>query len=136
MSQHTTFSKPGCVIFVKLWQFDPADRHQVRLDMYSTLEQAGGGNQMVHLYQDPREDVCFFAVEPSMRVDILGPGGIEIFVLDGTLIDHNDPYLILGRGSWLRLPVGSKFRAVSGADGGAKFWAKTGHLVYAAGPKL
>ena len=25
-SSHTPGSEPGCIIFVKLWQFDPADR--------------------------------------------------------------------------------------------------------------
>src|ERR1700731_2973833 len=31
-SSHTPGSKPGCTIFVKLWQFDPSDRTPVRID--------------------------------------------------------------------------------------------------------
>src|SRR5512139_2974358 len=31
-SAHTPGSEAGCTIFVKLWQFDPADRESVRLD--------------------------------------------------------------------------------------------------------
>src|SRR5512146_2892456 len=31
-SRHTPGSDAGCTIFVKLWQFDPADRRPVRLD--------------------------------------------------------------------------------------------------------
>src|SRR5437868_1743723 len=31
-SHHTPGSKPGCTMFVKLWQFDAADRKHVRLD--------------------------------------------------------------------------------------------------------
>src|SRR5436190_22575554 len=31
-SHHTPGSKPGCTMFVKLWQFDAADRNHVRLD--------------------------------------------------------------------------------------------------------
>src|SRR5882672_7264208 len=31
-SHHTPGSEPGCILFVKLWQFDPADRTQVRID--------------------------------------------------------------------------------------------------------
>ena len=31
-SSHTPGSKPGCTMFVKLWQFDLADRTHVRLD--------------------------------------------------------------------------------------------------------
>src|SRR5258708_7872527 len=30
-SSHTPRSAPGCTIFVKLWQFDPADRTAVRI---------------------------------------------------------------------------------------------------------
>ena len=32
-SSHTPGSKPGCVLFVKLWQFDPDDRTHIRIDM-------------------------------------------------------------------------------------------------------
>src|SRR5215475_7204554 len=31
-SRHTPSSAPGCVLFVKLWQFDPSDRTPVRFD--------------------------------------------------------------------------------------------------------
>src|SRR5271166_3471905 len=31
-SRHTPGSAPGCTIFVRLWQFDPNDRTQVRVD--------------------------------------------------------------------------------------------------------
>jgi len=31
-SSHTPGSEPGCTIFVKLWQFDPDDRTQLRID--------------------------------------------------------------------------------------------------------
>src|ERR687887_1848093 len=31
-SRHTPGSESGCIIFVKLWQFDPADRTPVRID--------------------------------------------------------------------------------------------------------
>ena len=30
-SRHTPGAEPGCVIFVKLWQFDPDDRTHVRI---------------------------------------------------------------------------------------------------------
>src|SRR5580704_1914859 len=31
-SRHTPGSEPGCILFVKLWQFDPDDRTPVRID--------------------------------------------------------------------------------------------------------
>src|SRR5262249_8051289 len=31
-SRHTPSSATGCILFVKLWQFDPADRTEVKLN--------------------------------------------------------------------------------------------------------
>ena len=44
-SSHTPGSEPGCVIFVKLWQFDPSDRTAVQLrpsDIESTMRRVAG----------------------------------------------------------------------------------------------
>src|SRR5258706_11164735 len=59
-SSHTPGSQPGCTIFVKLWQFDPDDRTQLRLDTASMTyvsdpERAGG--ELIPLFQDERSNV-------------------------------------------------------------------------------
>jgi hypothetical protein len=57
-SSHTPGSKPGCTIFVKLWQFDPDDRTPVRIDT-SGLAFAPApdipGVEFALLYEDGRE---------------------------------------------------------------------------------
>jgi len=47
-SQHTPSSKPGCIIFVKLWQFDLDDRTHV-----NTMMDSPGST----LFEDTRESV-------------------------------------------------------------------------------
>ena len=43
-SRHTPGSEPGCTIFVKLWQFDPDDRTQLRIDTLALAFGAGTGS--------------------------------------------------------------------------------------------
>src|SRR6516164_1084854 len=59
-SHHTPGSAPGCVLFVKLWQFDPGDRKAVRLDTdRMAFRPASGrpGVEVMPLFADGREEV-------------------------------------------------------------------------------
>ena len=59
-SSHTPGSKPGCTMFVKLWQFDLADRTQVRLDtnqMALLNVKERDGVKLMPLFKDAHEDV-------------------------------------------------------------------------------
>jgi len=59
-SHHTPGSAQGCVLFVKLWQFDPADRMQVRLNTGTMPYQPATdrpGVEVIPLFSDSREDV-------------------------------------------------------------------------------
>jgi anti-sigma factor ChrR (cupin superfamily) len=59
-SSHTPGSKPGCTMFVKLWQFDPADRTHVRLDtnqMAPLDAKERDGVKLMPLFKDAHEDV-------------------------------------------------------------------------------
>src|SRR5690242_4325689 len=56
-SSHTPGSATGCTIFVKLWQFDPADRTQIRLDttkMAYTPAPGRDGVAVMPLFEDAR----------------------------------------------------------------------------------
>jgi len=59
-SQHTPGSKPGCVILVKLWQFDLQDRTQLKVDM-NTVDLTDDANRsgvtINTLFSDDRETV-------------------------------------------------------------------------------
>jgi len=133
-SSHTPGSESGCVIFVKLWQFDPADRTHVRTHMnkigsISTPDR--GGVSMTPLFEDARETVLIERWEPGATVTIDAPDGAECLVLEGDCKEGNHQLSVQ---SWLRLPIGGKARLVAGT-GGTTVWIKKGHLRYIQAPK-
>jgi anti-sigma factor ChrR (cupin superfamily) len=126
-SSHTPASKDGCVIFVKLWQFDPADRTHVIVDTNKAAavpHRDRPGVSVLPLFADEHEDVRVEQWEPDVEVTMDVGGGAELLVLDGSL-RHGDE--VFGRDGWLRLPVGARLHAVAGAQG-ARVFVKTGHL--------
>lgn len=126
-SSHTPGSKPGCMIFVKLWQFDLADREQVRIDMNnadSFTDPDRPGVIITPLHDDDREHVSMEQWQPGALVKLDIPDGAEVLVLDGDFEDSGD---VLGKHSWLRIPMGGQLNAKAGLHG-AKVWIKTGHL--------
>ena len=77
-SRHTPGSTPGCVIFVKLWQFDPGDRTHVRLDTttIAALPDPGrSGVAVTPLYRDAREDVRIETWAARRSGQFGSPGG-------------------------------------------------------------
>ncbi len=133
-SKHTPGSEPGCVIMVKLWQFDPKDRTHIRIDMnkIGAVPQEGRpGVSVSPLYKDEREDVRLEIWQPGADVTVEADGGAELFVLDGTFEEGGDT---LAKNSWLRVPVGGKAVAKAGPDG-ARVWIKTGGLRFVEPPK-
>ena len=129
-SRHTPGSELGCTIFVKLWQFDPTDRTQLRVRMEDTLGRAENGVARGLLHRDAREVVSYLIAEPDAEVKVDTAGGAEVLVLEGALTHGAE---VLGKGAWLRLPDGAPTTLIAGAEG-AKIWTKTGHLRFAAAP--
>ena len=125
---HTPGASEGCTIFVKLWQFDPDDRTQFRVEMANDL--SGGAVQIQTLHQDARETVRFVMLEPGATLDETPQGGAEILMITGSAIEGGDS---LGKGAWLRLPEGAPLTLTAATDG-AKLWIKTGHLPFASAP--
>ena len=134
-SRHTPGSEPGCVILVKLWQFDPDDRLTVRLDTNagsSTAVEGRAGMTRVSLFDAPDEHVAieqWVAGSPWTEANL---GGLEIFVLEGDLRWGSE---LLERWSWLRLPPGTALEAGVG-PAGARVWIKRGHLLAPRGVSL
>jgi ChrR Cupin-like domain len=92
-SHHTPRSVAGCVIFVKLWQFDPDDRTQVRLDTTATpFTPAPGrpGVELIPLFRDGREDVRIERWAPNRTMLLDAPGGAELLVREGSFADDED----------------------------------------------
>lgn len=129
-SAHTPGSAPGCVIFVKLWQFDMDDRTQFRKTMADELGEATQGIATAELHRDAREVVTYHHLAPGAVLSKSAEGGLEMLVIDGAISEGGDDLVI---NSWLRLPTGSNLVATAGADG-AKVWIKTGHLPFAQAP--
>ncbi len=126
-SSHKPGADKGCVIFVKLWQFDPDDRTQVKIDCNKIARITDAnrpGVSITPLFQDDRETVQIETWQPGIEVVTDMPGGAELLVLEGCFTENGDA---LRPQSWLRLPVGSQLRAIAGPQG-AKLWIKTGHL--------
>ncbi|MFC4215086.1 cupin domain-containing protein [Pseudophaeobacter arcticus] len=129
-TSHTPGSKAGCTIFVKLWQFDMADRTQFCKKMTQDAAPGKDGIATLELHRDARERVTYHQISAETSFEVTDPGGIELLVLDGSLREAGDQ---LETGAWLRLPEGQPLRALSGHKG-AKVWVKTGHLRFAKPP--
>ena len=128
-SSHTPGSEPGCVIFVKLWQFDLTDRTHVRADMNKIgqiKDATRNGVSASTLFEDQRESVRLENWDANREISIDNTGGLEAFVLGGSFTEAGDT---LVKHSWLRIPEGSSFTATAGPNG-ASVWIKTGHLRY------
>ncbi len=126
-SRHTPRSAPGCTIFVKLWQFDSADRAYLRTDtaqMRFLPAPGRPGVDILPLYQDARETVRLERWRAGADISLQDPGGIELLVLDGAFSDGGERFEAQ---SWLRLPAGSALTARAGVEG-CRVWVKSGHL--------
>lgn len=126
-SSHTPGSDEGCMIFVKLWQFDKSDRTEVKVNydqLVSTKDADRPGVSVTPLHKDQYEEVRMEEWDADTSVVVEDEGGIEILVIDGSFEESGDQ---LKKLSWLRVPVGSTVKAKAGSQG-ARVWIKTGHL--------
>lgn len=127
-SKHQPGSEKGCVIFVKLWQFQPDDRAPVNLQtniMENTPHANFKGVSVTPLFKDIHEEVSLLHIKANAEFSLKVNGGGELLVLEGSLTEQAD---ILYKHSWLRSPVDSEINIKAGNDG-ATIWIKTGHLV-------
>ena len=123
---HAPFSKPGCILFVKLRQY-PGDAH-IQVQTAQMDWQAGrvAGVSLKPLYgaEDSGEEIRLVRLDPGARVPHHAhPGGEEIFVLKGTVDDEFGTYRA---GAWLRQPPGSTHSPHS--EQGCILYVKSGHL--------
>jgi hypothetical protein len=115
------------VIFVKLWQFDPHDRTEVRIETGKTAFKpvpGRSGVEVMPLFEDAREEVRLERWAPKARIELALPQGAEFLVLSGNFEERGEPF---AEQSWLRLPAKATLRAKTGDDG-CRVWIKTGHL--------
>ncbi len=126
-TSHTPASEPGCTIFVKLWQFDPDDRTQIRVDTSEgtyVADAERSGVEVLPLFEDQREVVTFERWAPATDVSLIAPDGMEILVIEGSFTEAGERF---EQHSWLRLPKASSSVATTGSAG-ARVWIKRNHL--------
>jgi len=124
-SGHSPFSEPGCVLFVKLDQFDQLDKKEIVIDTADTQWLAGiGGLEVMPLHEFEQEHVALVKwpagekFQPHRHF-----GGEEIFVLSGTFKDEHGVY---PTHTWMRSAhMSAHFPFV---DEDTVIWVKTGHL--------
>lgn len=126
---HAPGSEPGCIIFVKLWQFDANDRERV---VHRPGEGAAGSLRpgVVSsrlLFAGSGERVLLEEWKAGAEVDVPNADGLELLVISGAFREGQD---MLDRWSWLRLPAGEPLRASVGPSG-ARVWFKAAPLLHA-----
>ena len=124
-TSHEPASEDGCVILVKLWQFDKGDRNQFHVaEENRRYEPIAEGVEAARVHKDEREEVRFERWAPGARVASGPHDGLEVFVLKGGFAEGGEDF---AEWSWLRLPKGAALDAVAGPEG-AEVWIKEGHL--------
>ncbi len=124
-SRHQPFTREGCLLFVKLEQFDPRDNRHTVLDTNTNPWLPGhGGLQVMPLHEFEHEHTALVKwpagekFQPHRHF-----GGEEILVLSGTFKDEHGEY---PAGTWIRSPHMSQHNPY--ADEETVIWVKTGHL--------
>ena len=123
-TSHKPFSKDGCMIFVKLQQFQMADKERVviKLDEKRPDESKVYYNQKT-LYKGYERVEIVNVKESCALPEAWMTLGVEILVLEGNLSDGSQ---ILNTGSWLRLPVDTPAKLTALKN--STFYLKFGHL--------
>ncbi len=120
-TRHSPYTHTGCLLLVRLWQFDQSDRQSVvqRVPAWPPNTLPGG---LVHA--GVHESVSLVFWPAGQRIVEPAPDGGEWLILQGDCQVGGETLTTL---SWLRLPCGDTLETVAG-EHGAWVWAKTGHL--------
>ena len=122
---HAPFSTEGCVLLVKLHQFQADDTQHVVINTQSASFRPGSGNlQVLPLHQHGSEQVALVRWPAGEYFQAHSHfGGEEIYVISGELRDEHGSY---PQGTWIRSPHMSGHRPFVDED--TLIWVKVGHL--------
>jgi anti-sigma factor ChrR (cupin superfamily) len=123
--RHAPYSEEGCVLLVKLHQFESDDSAHVVIDTLSARFHPGQGNlQVLPLHQHGTEQVALVRWPAGEKfVEHTHFGGEEIYVISGEFIDEHGRY---PAGSWIRSPHMSQHHPYVEQE--TLIWVKVGHL--------
>ena len=126
-SSHTPGAEAGCVIFVKLWQFDPEDRNQFSVDTLAAKREIDPNNpaiERLELHSDAHEAVSMEWWQAGAEITLDAPKGMEVLVVNGSFTEAAEAFEYQ---SWLRLPVAGSATVTAGPNG-CTVWVKRNHL--------
>lgn len=126
-SQHQPFTREGCTLLVKLWQFAADDQQQLTLQPQVADWRPGlvAGLSVLPLHEHNGVNTALVRWAPNTQFsDHVHAGGEEILVLEGVFYDELGEY---SAGSWIRSPRYSHHAPFTRAEG-ALIYVKVGHL--------
>lgn len=114
-SSHQPSSKDGTVIFVKLQQMRPQERHAVRIDTRASSSwQCQAGREVCPLFSNGVEQTSVHRLALDEALFTEPVAGAELLILTGSVVADGETY---ERGSWIRLPAGQYPKIVAGTHG-------------------
>lgn len=126
-SRHTPFSRDGCELLVKLWQFNASDQQTLVLASQSTPFLPGlvPGLSVLPLHQHDGVQTALVRWAPHTQFNRhVHVGGEEILVLAGRFCDEFGDYPAK---TWIRSPAYSQHQPFT-RDEGALIYVKTGFI--------
>lgn len=126
-TSHQPFSKDGCTLLVKLWQFAADDSEQLVIHTNDKTWRHGlvPGLLVLPLHEHNGVSTALVRWAPNTQFNRhIHVGGEEILVLQGLFRDEHGEY---PAGSWLRNPRYSDHTPYTGPEG-ALIYVKVGHM--------
>ena len=125
-TSHSPYSHEGCLLLVKLYQFQTTDKQQIVIDTNKAQWQQGIGRlQVMHLHSHIHEHTALVKWPKNEIFQAHNHfGGEEIFVMNGQFQDQFGMY---PKGTWLRSPHNSQHKPFVEEE--TIIWVKTGHLM-------
>lgn len=117
----------GCIILVKLHQFDEEDSKSVNINTHAAAWSSdyAPGLDLLLLHEFQGERVAIVRWAPNSPLpEHAHDGGEEIYVLEGCAFDEFGEY---PAGTWARYPKASRHAPFT-KDKGALIYVKSGHL--------
>ena len=126
-SSHQPFTRDGCTLLVKLWQFSADDHQLLKIDTQHAQWHPGlvPGLSVLPLHEHDGVSTALVRWAPHTQFNAhVHVGGEEILVLEGLFCDEFGEY---PAGTWLRNPRYSRHASFTLAEG-ALIYVKVGHL--------
>ena len=126
-TSHQPFSKEGCTLLVKLWQFAESDTTQLAFNTNDGEWLPGlvAGLSVLPLHEHDGVNTALVRWAPNTQFSRhVHVGGEEILVLEGLFCDEYGQY---PAGSWLRNPRYSSHTPFT-LEQGALIYVKVGHI--------